>query len=186
LEVDLVASHASEEVVAQRNCVVSQYATEVVEKKYPLSYEARLKAAEVVENACPWLRERNDEADVVEKKYPLSRVERLYAAEVVEKEFARSDAAEYPPSVPVQLPDVLSVRRPPEFWRPVPSSDVNAEPPSVKLVVERLVEDAVVAKNAVDVAFAKVVLPVNALVPEKVLELASSVVEAPRAARVDS
>ncbi len=66
--VDFVANHASVDVVAHRNCVESQNATEVVEKKKPLSYVARLNAADVVENAFPWLSAKNADALVVEKK----------------------------------------------------------------------------------------------------------------------
>ncbi len=56
----------------------------------------------------------------------------------------------------------------------------------VALRAFRFVEEAVVVKKVVEVALVSVTLPVNELVPEKVLELERSVVEAPRAARVPS
>ena len=70
MSVVLVANHASDEVVAHLNCCASQYATEVVEKKKPLSYVVRLYAADVVLNALPWLRARKAEAEVVLKAAP--------------------------------------------------------------------------------------------------------------------
>ena len=63
--------------------------------------------------------------------------------------------------------------------------------PMVAELEKRFVEEAVVEKSDVDVApvavmFWKALVAVNVLAPENVLELARSVVETPRAGRVDS
>jgi hypothetical protein len=71
----------------------------------------------------------------------------------------------------------------------VPLVAVREPSVAVPIVAEfekRLVLDAVVVKNVVEVAFARVTAPVKEFAPEKVLMLDRSVVDAPRAESVDS
>ena len=47
-----------------------------------------------------------------------------------------------PSSVPVQLPEVLSVRAPETFCSPEPKRELKDEPPMIKLVVEAVTKEA--------------------------------------------